>query len=177
MSREVVILSAARTPVGRYLGALAEVPASQLGAIAMVEALKRAGVDPAQVEEVIMGNVLQAGQGQNPARKASLIAGIPQDVKGQAFAKIYDGSDDPAEIRAGYEKLFGPLEQKPEGTAGAELSAEQRIAAAGSAGASQGTPGTIDIGEAIKGAKTNAEVLEIIRQHGHAAGLSLPADS
>ena len=80
MSREVVILSAARTPVGRYLGTLAEIPASQLGAIAMVEALKRAGVEPTEVEEVIMGNVLQAGQGQNPARKASLIAGIPQDV-------------------------------------------------------------------------------------------------
>jgi acetyl-CoA C-acetyltransferase len=80
LSREVVILSAARTPVGRYLGALAEIPASQLGAIAMVEALKRAGVEPDQVEEVVMGNVLQAGQGQNPARKASLIAGIPMDV-------------------------------------------------------------------------------------------------
>ena len=80
MSREVVILSAARTPVGRYLGALAEIPASQLGAIAMIEALKRAGVEPNEVEEVIMGNVLQGGQGQNPARKASIIAGIPEDI-------------------------------------------------------------------------------------------------
>jgi acetyl-CoA C-acetyltransferase len=80
LSREVVILSAARTPVGRYLGALADIPASQLGAIAITEALKRAGVDAAEVEEVIMGNVLQAGQGQNPARKASLIAGVPQAV-------------------------------------------------------------------------------------------------
>ena len=80
MSREVVILSAARTPVGRYLGTLAEIPASQLGAIAITEALLRAGVDPKEVEEVIMGNVLQAGQGQNPARKASLLTGIPQDV-------------------------------------------------------------------------------------------------
>ena len=75
-----MILSAARTPVGRYLGTLAETPASQLGAIAMTEALKRAGVEPNEVEEVIMGNVLQAGQGQNPARKAALIAGIPQDI-------------------------------------------------------------------------------------------------
>ena len=80
MSREVVILSAARTPVGRYLGTLADIPASRLGAIAMTEALKRAGVEPNEIEEVIMGNVLQAGQGQNPARKAALIAGIPQDI-------------------------------------------------------------------------------------------------
>ena len=104
-------------------------------------------------------------------------AGIPQDDKGQAFSKIYEGSEDPAEVREAYEKLFGPLQAPTGGTAGAELDAETRIAAAGSAGASQGVPGTIDIGEAIKGAKTNAEVLEIIRQHGHAAGLSLPADS
>lgn len=80
MSREVVILSAVRTPVGRYLGSLTEIPASQLGAIAMTEALKRAGVDTTEVDEVIMGNVLQAGQGQNPARKASLLAGIPQEI-------------------------------------------------------------------------------------------------
>jgi acetyl-CoA C-acetyltransferase len=75
-----VILSAARTPVGRYLGTLAEVPATQLGAIAITEALKRAGVEASEIDEVIMGNVLQAGQGQNPARKAALIAGIPQDI-------------------------------------------------------------------------------------------------
>jgi acetyl-CoA C-acetyltransferase len=80
LSREVVILSAARTPVGRYLGALADIPANQLGAIAITEALKRAGVEPNQVEEVIMGNVLQAGQGQNPARQAALKAGIPEDI-------------------------------------------------------------------------------------------------
>jgi acetyl-CoA C-acetyltransferase len=80
LSREVVILSAARTPVGRYLGTLADIPASQLGAVAIAEALKRAGVEPTEIEEVIMGNVLQGGQGQNPARQASLKAGIPQDV-------------------------------------------------------------------------------------------------
>ena len=128
---------------------------------------------------IVRTQLREAEQELNGYRRTAGLAtaGIPQDEKGQAFAKIYEGSDDPAEIRERYEKLFGPLAQKPEGTAGAELSAEQRIAAAGSAGASQGTPGTIDIGEAIKGAKTNAEVLEIIRQHGHAAGLSLPADS
>ncbi len=80
MSREVVILSAARTPVGRFLGSLSEIPASDLGAIAITEALKRAGVQPNEVQEVIMGNVLQGGQGQNPARQASLKAGIPQEI-------------------------------------------------------------------------------------------------
>ena len=88
MSREVVILSAARTPVGRFLGTLAEIPASQLGAIAITEALKRAGVEPTEVEEVIMGNVLQGGQGQNPARQAALRAGIPQDVHAWALNMV-----------------------------------------------------------------------------------------
>jgi acetyl-CoA C-acetyltransferase len=80
LSREVVILSAVRTPVGRYLGTLAATPAVKLGAIVIAEAVKRAGVDVTDVEEVIMGNVLQAGQGQNPARQASLAAGIPEHV-------------------------------------------------------------------------------------------------
>lgn len=80
MSQEVVILSAVRTPVGRYLGTLADVPAVKLGSIVIAEALKRAGVEPGEVEEVIMGNVLQGGQGQNPARQASMMAGIPQEV-------------------------------------------------------------------------------------------------
>jgi acetyl-CoA C-acetyltransferase len=75
-----VILSAARTPVGRYLGTLADIPAWKLGSIAIAEAVKRAGIDTAEVEEVIMGNVLTAGQGQNPARQASLAAGIPQEI-------------------------------------------------------------------------------------------------
>jgi acetyl-CoA C-acetyltransferase len=80
LSRDVVILSAARTPVGRYLGTVADIPAYQLGSIAIAEAIKRAGIDAAEVQEVIMGNVLTAGQGQNPARKASLLAGVPQEV-------------------------------------------------------------------------------------------------
>ena len=80
MSRDVVILSAARTPVGRYLGTLADIPAWKLGAIAIAEAVKRAGIDPSDVQEVMMGNVLTAGQGQNPARKAMLEAGLPQEV-------------------------------------------------------------------------------------------------
>jgi acetyl-CoA C-acetyltransferase len=80
LSRDVVILSAARTPVGRYLGTLADIPAWKLGAIAIAEAVKRAGIDPADVQEVMMGNVLTAGQGQNPARKAMLEAGLPQEI-------------------------------------------------------------------------------------------------
>jgi acetyl-CoA C-acetyltransferase len=80
LSREVVILSAARTPVGRYLGTLADIPAFKLGSIAIAEAVKRAGIDGSDVEEVIMGNVLTAGSGQNPARQAMLAAGLPQDI-------------------------------------------------------------------------------------------------
>ena len=80
MSREVVILSAARTPVGRYLGSLTDIPAWKLGSIAIAEAVKRAGIDGAEVEEVIMGNVLTAGQGQNPARQAALAAGLPETI-------------------------------------------------------------------------------------------------
>ena len=80
MAREVVILSAARTPVGRYLGTLQDIPAPKLGAIAIAEAVKRAGIDGADVEEVIMGNVLSAGLGQNPARQAAIIAGLPEEV-------------------------------------------------------------------------------------------------
>jgi len=80
LSRDVVILSAARTPVGRYLGTLADIPAAKLGSIAIAEAIKRAGIEATEVQEVIMGNVLSAGQGQNPARQASLMAGVPQEV-------------------------------------------------------------------------------------------------
>jgi acetyl-CoA C-acetyltransferase len=75
-----VILSAARTPVGRYLGTLADIPAAKLGSIVIAEAIKRAGIEATEVQEVIMGNVLSAGQGQNPARQASLMAGVPQEV-------------------------------------------------------------------------------------------------
>jgi acetyl-CoA C-acetyltransferase len=74
---EVVIASAARTPVGAFNGSLSSVPASYLGEVAIREALKRAGVDPAEVSEVVMGQILTAGTGQNPARQAAVNAGIP----------------------------------------------------------------------------------------------------
>ncbi len=72
-----VILSAARTPTGKFLGALKSFTAPQLGAIAIREALRRAGVDPADVDECFMGNVVTAGVGQAPARQAALLAGLP----------------------------------------------------------------------------------------------------
>jgi acetyl-CoA C-acetyltransferase len=75
--REIVIASAVRTAIGSYGGALKDVPAVELGAIVIKEALKRAGIDGSQVDEVIMGNVLQAGLGQNPARQALIKAGLP----------------------------------------------------------------------------------------------------
>src|SRR5438045_1963965 len=77
MKDDIVIVSAARTPVGAFSGALSSLPAHELGKIAIQEALKRAGVEGAKVSEVIMGQILTAGQGQNPARQASIAAGIP----------------------------------------------------------------------------------------------------
>jgi acetyl-CoA C-acetyltransferase len=79
MSDDVVIVSAARTAVGSFNGAFANTPAHQLGAVAIKAALERAGIEPARVSEVIMGQILSAGQGQNPARQASIAAGIPVD--------------------------------------------------------------------------------------------------
>jgi acetyl-CoA C-acetyltransferase len=85
---EALILSAARTPVGKYLGGLAEVPAPQLGAIALAEAIKRAKASPSGIQEVIMGNVLQAGVGQNPARQAALKAGLPDTIAAFTVNKV-----------------------------------------------------------------------------------------
>src|SRR5688572_19700524 len=77
---DAVILSGARTPIGKFMGALAGVSAPRLGAVAIQAALERAGVDPAQVDEVIMGQVVAAGSGQSPARQAALHAGLPEEV-------------------------------------------------------------------------------------------------
>jgi acetyl-CoA C-acetyltransferase len=76
---EIVIVSAARTPVGSFNGAFANTTAHDLGAVAIKEALRRAQVDAADVDEVILGQVLTAGQGQNPARQAAMSAGVPQE--------------------------------------------------------------------------------------------------
>ncbi|MFB0519051.1 MAG: acetyl-CoA C-acyltransferase, partial [Acidobacteriota bacterium] len=78
--REAVILSAVRTPVGRFLGGLSTMPATKLGAQVVREAVSRAAVRPEQVDEVIMGNVVSAGVGQNPARQAALNGGLPPSV-------------------------------------------------------------------------------------------------
>ncbi len=78
--RSAVIVSAVRLPTGKFLGALKDLPATRLGALVIREAVARAGIDPAQVDECIMGNVLQAGLGQNPARQAALHAGLPDSV-------------------------------------------------------------------------------------------------
>src|SRR5512143_204123 len=86
--REVVIVGAARTPIGSFLGSLAAVPAPRLGAIAIREALRRAGVEPSAVDEVVMGNVLQAGVGQAPARQAALFAGLPEKTPCWTLNKV-----------------------------------------------------------------------------------------
>jgi acetyl-CoA C-acetyltransferase len=85
---EALILSGARTPIGKFLGALAEVPAPQLGAVAVAEALRRANVPPPRVDEVILGNVLQAGLGQNPARQSALKAGLPDTIAAYTVNKV-----------------------------------------------------------------------------------------
>ncbi|GAC1341829.1 MAG: acetyl-CoA C-acetyltransferase [Candidatus Dormibacteria bacterium] len=86
--QDAVIVSAVRTPVGSLGGALADVPAPRLGALAVAEAVRRAGIDPSAVEEVLMGNVLQAGLGQNPARQASIGAGLPEQVPALTLNKV-----------------------------------------------------------------------------------------
>jgi len=86
--REVVIVGAARTPIGAFLGSLAAVPATRLGATAIRAALQRAGVEPGAVDEVIMGNVLQAGEGQAPARQAALHAGLPEKTPCWTLNKV-----------------------------------------------------------------------------------------
>jgi len=85
---EIVILSATRTPIGAFQGGLAAVPASRLGAAAIKGALASAGVAPADVTDVLMGNVLQAGQGQAPARQAAIHAGLPSSARAVTIHKV-----------------------------------------------------------------------------------------
>jgi acetyl-CoA C-acetyltransferase len=87
-SRIPVIVGAARTPIGRYLGGLSSLSAPQLGAVAIREALRRSGLAADRVQEVIMGNVLQGGVGQAPARQAMLIAGVPASVSAVTINKV-----------------------------------------------------------------------------------------
>lgn len=86
--RQVVIASAVRTPVGSFNGAFKDIPAVELGALVLQEAINRAGINPKLVDEVIMGNVLTAGLGQNPARQAAIKAGIPQEVPSWTVNKV-----------------------------------------------------------------------------------------
>src|ERR671926_1447775 len=85
---EAVIISAARTPVGKFLGSLKNFTAPQLGAMVVRESVRRAGVKPEEVDEVIMGCVIQAGLGQNPARQAALHGGIPFGVSAVTVNKV-----------------------------------------------------------------------------------------
>src|SRR5437867_9880824 len=85
---DVVIVSAVRTATGKFLGSLKDFPAPALGAIVVREAVRRAGVDPAAVDECIMGNVVTAGEGQNPARQAALHGGLPDHVAAMTINKV-----------------------------------------------------------------------------------------
>ena len=88
MSKEVVIVSAVRTPIGSFMGSLSTVPAPQLGAAAIKGALEKIELNPSMVEEVLMGNVVQAGTGQAPARQAAIHAGIPDSVPCTTINKV-----------------------------------------------------------------------------------------
>ncbi len=108
---EAVILSAVRTPVGKFQGTLASIPATQLGTFAVKAAVERAGVNPEEIDEVIMGNVVSAGLGQAPARQSSIHAGIPATVGASTINKVCGSSLKAAmlsaqAIRAGDADLF-----------------------------------------------------------------------
>src|SRR6266496_1000478 len=85
---DVVIISACRTAVGKFQGSLSDLSAPQLGAVAVREAVKRANLDPAKVDECIMGNVVSAGLGQNPARQAAIFGGLPSEVGAMTVNKV-----------------------------------------------------------------------------------------
>src|SRR5687768_11804115 len=87
-NKTVYIVSAVRTPMGSFGGSLKDVQASQLGATAIKAAIERAGIKPEQVNEVLMGNVIQAGVGQAPARQAAKFAGLPDNVVATTVNKV-----------------------------------------------------------------------------------------
>ncbi len=108
---EAVILSAARTPIGKFQGSLSGMNATNLGAIAVKAAVERAGIDPNDVEEVLMGNVVQAGEGQAPARQSAIFAGVPATVGATTVNKVCGSGLKAAmmsaqAIRAGDAELF-----------------------------------------------------------------------
>src|SRR5690348_11544004 len=88
MSKEVYIVAAVRTPMGAFMGGLSSIPATQLGSVAIKGALDKSGLKPELVDEVFMGNVLQAGVGQAPARQAALGAGLPITVPCTTVNKV-----------------------------------------------------------------------------------------
>ena len=88
VKREVVVVSAVRTPIGTFLGGLSSLSATKLGSIVIDEALRRAGIEKEMADEVIMGNVIQAGQGQNIARQVSIYAGIPKEANAFTVNKV-----------------------------------------------------------------------------------------
>jgi len=112
--KDVVIVAAVRTPVGKFQGAFAEMTAVQLGAVAVREAVRRAGIAPASVDECLMGCVLPAGLGQNPARQAALQGGLPDTVSAMTINMVC-GSGLKAvalaaqESAAGRKQLIGAL--------------------------------------------------------------------
>src|SRR5215467_6559777 len=85
---DIVIISAVRTPIAKFQGALKSMTATQLGAIVVKAAVERAGLQPSQIDEVIMGNVVSAGLGQNPARQAALRGGLLPDVAAMTINKV-----------------------------------------------------------------------------------------
>src|SRR6202165_690155 len=87
-SKDVVIIAGCRTPIGKFQGSLSDIGAPQLGAIAVREAVKRANLQPQQVDECIMGNVVSAGLGQNPARQAALFGGLAPEVGAMTINKV-----------------------------------------------------------------------------------------
>src|SRR6201997_5324324 len=87
-SDQVVVISGCRTPVGKFQGSLSDLSATQLGAIVVREAVKRSGIDPAQVDECIMGNVVSAGLGQNPARQAAIFGGLTPATGAMTINKV-----------------------------------------------------------------------------------------
>lgn len=107
--REVVIVGAARTPIGAFMGALSSIPAPRLGAVAIRAALERAGVEPEAVQHVVMGNVLQAGVGQAPARQAAIFAGLPNGTPAVTVNKVC-GSGLEAVVQGARAILLGEAE-------------------------------------------------------------------